>query len=331
MRPEPPGDGWISLPWATFSVHRLAAGVAAAAALACTVAVAACGFGAGPSSGGTATLTVTRDYGSKTLVEATDSEPPSSETVIRLLDSQADITTRYGGGFVQSIDGLAGTGSSDWFFYVNGVESPVGSADVQVKGGEKIWWDYRDWTAAMSVPAVVGSWPEPFAQASADHPKPVPVQCLGARPACEAVAHRLAAAGVKASVESGAQGDSPSGPRLLVGPWTLVRSDPAVGGLRGPQSTGVFATFKGPTHGGWHLIGLDQTGHPTRDLGPGAGLVAALGGSGDGPTWIVTGSGGSAVARAAEALDSDALRNHYAVAATGGGPVPLPIVPGGGE
>src|SRR5919204_6708554 len=108
------------------------AGAAPAAALGGAVAVAACGFGAGPSSDGTATLTVTRDYGSRTLVEATDSDPPASETVIRLLDSQADITTRYGGGFVQSINGLAGTASSDWFFYVNGAESPVGAAEVHV-------------------------------------------------------------------------------------------------------------------------------------------------------------------------------------------------------
>src|SRR5919204_4332914 len=120
------------------------AGAATATALACAVAVASCGFGAGPSSGGTATLTVTRDYGSRTMVEATDQDPPESETVIRFLDSQTDLTTRYGGGFVQSINGLAGTGDSDWFFYVDGVESPVGSADVQVKGGEKIWWDYRN-------------------------------------------------------------------------------------------------------------------------------------------------------------------------------------------
>jgi hypothetical protein len=306
------------------------AGLATTAALACAVVVSACGFGAGPSSDGTAMLTVTRDYGSKALVEATDSDPPSSETVIRLLDSQADITTRYGGGFVQSINGLAGSGDSDWFFYVNGIESPVGSADVQVKGGDRIWWDYRNWTAAMSVPEVVGSWPEPFAQASADHPRPVHVECLGVRPACEAASHRLAAAGVKAPVESGAQDGSASGPRVLVGPWKRVRTDPAVDELRTPQSTGVFATFKGPIHGGWHLIGLDQTGHPTRDLGSTAGLVAALGGSGDQPTWIVTGSGGSAVGRAADALDSSSLRDRYAIAATGARPVPLPIVPGGG-
>ena len=54
--------------------------------------------------------------------------------MIRFLDREADITTRYGGGFVQSIDGLAGAGAGgrryDWFFYVNGIESPVGAAEV---------------------------------------------------------------------------------------------------------------------------------------------------------------------------------------------------------
>ena len=148
----------------------------------------------------------------------------------------------------------------------------------------------------MSVPAVVGSWPEPFAQASADHPRPVHVECLGVRPACEAASHRLAAAGVKAPVESGAQDGSASGPRVLVGPWKRVRTDPAVDELRAPQSTGVFATFKGPIHGGWHLIGLDQTGHPTRDLGSTAPASSRRsGGRVTQPTWIVTGSGGSAV------------------------------------
>jgi hypothetical protein len=306
--------------------------VVTAAALACAVAVTACGFGAGPSSGGTATLTVTRDYGSRALVEATESDPSASETVIRFLDGNADIATRYGGGFVQSIDGLAGTGDSDWFFYVNGVESPVGSADVQVRGGDRIWWDYRNWSAAMSVPAVVGSWPEPFAQASADRPRPVPVDCLGVRPACETTSQRLAAVGVKAPISFGGRGGSTGGPRVVVGPWARVRGASGIDGLGGsPASDGVFATFKGPTSGGWHLIGLDEAAHPARDFGPGGGLVAALRGTGDEPTWIVTGSGGPAVRRAAAALDPGSLRDRYAIAATPEGFVPLPIVSGGGE
>ena len=311
--------------------------LAGAAALTCAVAIAGCGFGAGPTSQGTATLTVTRDYGSEGLVHATDSDPPSSETVIRFLDSNADITTRYGGGFVQEIDGLSGSESGgrtyDWFFYVNGIESPVGSADVGVKGGDRIWWDYRDWTAAMSVPAVVGSWPEPFAQASAGDPEPVRVDCLGGGDACDVAAKRLGGAGVGKVVEGRGEAASQGGGtlRLVVGPWADVRHDPAVDSLRGsPATTGVFATYKGPVrHGSFHLVALDPKGSPTADLGPGAGLVAAMGDGGDGATWIATGSTNSAVRRAVGLLDAADLRSHYAVAADGRKVMPLPIVSSG--
>ena len=55
---------------------------------------------------------------------------------MRLLDRNAEISTRYGGGFVQSIDGIEGGRSDgrqlDWFFYVNGVESPVGAAEYEL-------------------------------------------------------------------------------------------------------------------------------------------------------------------------------------------------------
>ena len=85
---------------------------------------------------------------------------------MRVLEGNAEITTRYGGGFVQSIDGVEeaqrGGHPYDWFFYVDGVESPIGAADYSLQGGERIWWDYRDWSATNHVPAVVGSWPAPF-------------------------------------------------------------------------------------------------------------------------------------------------------------------------
>jgi hypothetical protein len=310
--------------------HAVSA-LAAAVALVCAVAAAGCGFGAGPSSTGSATLTVTRDFGSERLLEAAEADPPSSETVIRFLDGEADITTRYGGGFVQSINGISGGGEgggSDWFFYVNGIESPVGAAEVQVKGGDRIWWDYRRWTAAMRVPAVVGSWPEPFAQASADSPVPVRIYCFKVRDACSTAAARLADAGVDAAVLPGRESRSSDGRamRVLVGSWRYLRGDPAVGRL-GPQDTGVFATFKGPTGGPYGLVALDAGGAPASALGPSAGLVAALHLGDDPPTWIVTGWEAGAVRRAAGLLDEDSLRDRYAVASVGGREVPIPVSP----
>ena len=299
--------------------------------------IAGCGFGPGPSSKGTASLTVTSDYGSRVMVQATDSDPSESDTVIRLLDRSADITTRYGGGFVQSIDGLAGAESggrrSDWFFYVNGVESPVGAADVRVHAGDRIWWDYRDWSGAMRVPAVVGSWPQPFTGASgAGGGRSVPVECLGGGAACASAADALRSAGARPMIDRGISSDGPGVSTIVVGPWARVRKDPAVDGLRGgPAENGVFAHFKGPRGGAYHLVALDSTAAPARDLGPRAGLVAALR-RGDGPaTWIVTGSAPPAVRAAADQLDEGSLRDRYALAALPGDrAVALPLASGAG-
>ena len=136
----------------------------AAAAVLCAAAVAGCGVGAGEDTG-TAELTVTRDYGAERL-QSQEVDLRESDTVLSVLDQSVEVKTRYGGGFVQSIDGLSGGSDdgrrSDWFFYVNGIESPVGAAEYAPGDGDRIWWDHHDWSTAMRVPAVVGSWPEPF-------------------------------------------------------------------------------------------------------------------------------------------------------------------------
>ena len=67
---------------------------------------------------------------------------------------------------------------------------------MPVRAGDRIWWDYRDWTDVMRVPAVVGSFPEPLAQESARDPEPVRLECAEAEEACAAAGERLAEAGV---------------------------------------------------------------------------------------------------------------------------------------
>jgi len=289
------------------------------------MALATAGCGLGPGSGvKDAELTVTRDYGTVPVVHRQLGDLTESDTVMRALERNAEITTRYGGGFVQSIEGLeaeeSGGGSLDWFFYVNGVESTIGAADYALHGGESIWWDYRDWDAAMRVPAVVGSWPQPFLGGYDGKQRPVAVECLGGGSACNEVEERLGAAGVDLSSRP-----SSGAIRILVGPWLQVRDDPAAAQIeRGPQTSGVFADFHREGRD-YRLSGLDEAGDTTVDFGSESGLVAATRRYEEPPVWVVTGASGAGVRAAAGLLDAGDLRDHYAVAVDGAKETPLPL------
>jgi hypothetical protein len=289
------------------------------------VALAAAGCGLGPGDGvGEVTLRVTRDYGA-TPLESTSDEVLESDTVMRVLERNAEIGTRYGGGFVQSIDGLEAARDGgrywDWLYYVNGVEAGVGAADYEMHGGEAIWWDYRDWSSALRVPAVVGSWPQPLRGGYEGRPRPVAVECRGGGLACDAVGARLEGAGVPV-----ATGSTPEGAiRVLVGPWDRVRRDAAAAQIEdGPQQSGVFADFV-PRGNGFELRGLDEAAEPVRGFGPEVGLVAATRRHGAPPIWVVTGLTEPGVVAAAQLLNAARLRDHYAVATEGGVDTPLPL------
>ncbi|HUC07741.1 MAG TPA: DUF4430 domain-containing protein [Solirubrobacterales bacterium] len=299
-------------------------GTAVAIALLFT-ALAAAGCGLGPGEGlSDAELTVTRDYGAVPVLHRQLGDLNESDSVMRALEGSAEISTRYGGGFVQSIEGLEAEASVnrslDWFFFVNGVESTVGAADYPLHGGESIWWDYRDWGGAMRVPAVVGSWPQPFLGGYEGKARPVGVECLDGSAACAEVDERLRDAGV--SVPS----RTPSGAiRLLVGPWSRVREDPAAAQIEdGPQTSGVFAEFRREGDG-YRLTGLDQAGESATEFGPDAGLVAATRRYDAPPVWVITGTTGAGVRAAAGLLESADLRDHYAVAVEGARETALPL------
>ncbi len=284
---------------------------------------AGCGLGPGDSSEGEVTLKVTRDYGSEELVSASETDPPESETVMRLLDREADVETRYGGGFVQAIEGIAGSTEGgrtfDWFFYMNGVESSIGAADTPVRGGDRIWWDHHDWTEAMRVPAVVGSWPEPFLQASAGSGRlPVRVACAEARDPCEAAADALADAGVSAVVTTFDDEKPGKALRIVVGEWEEIRSDPVARLLeRGPEASGVYARVSTE-----HFELLDERGQVA---GEADGLVAASRNGESLPTWIATGTDSDGVMDAVALLSEEELENRYAVASSEDVAIPLPV------
>jgi hypothetical protein len=298
-------------------------GPAIASALLALLAVAGCGIGSGEALENVQ-LTVSHEYGREPALSREVSEVSEADTVMRVLEANAEISTRYGGGFVQSIDGVeaaqSGGRAHDWFFYVDGIESPIGAAEYSLRGGERIWWDYRDWTAANRVPAVVGSWPAPFTGGYEGERHPVAVECRGGGGACVTARERLEDEGVEvvAGVPKGAI-------RVLVGPWARLRSDPAAAQIEaGPAESGVFADF-GRRGGAYALRGLDEGGAIARDFGPDAGLVAATRRFEAPPVWVVTGGTQAAVRAAAELLDSADLSDHYAVASEDDKPVSLPL------
>jgi Domain of unknown function (DUF4430) len=131
-----------------------------AVVLALALVLAGCGGGA--RGHGTATLWVTRDRGAHVLFAG---RVPAGLNGIQTVERRLKVTTRYGGRYVQSIDGVSGSlaGQHDWFYFVDGVEGGRSAAEVTVRPGAVLWWDFRHWTpATMEVPAVVGAYPEPF-------------------------------------------------------------------------------------------------------------------------------------------------------------------------
>jgi hypothetical protein len=261
-------------------------------ALACLAVLAllvtACGVGQ-KARGGPATLLLTHDFGERIAAEG---EAPSG----RALDSFARGRARF-------VNGVAARG------------------DTTVHGGDRVWSDRND--ARTPTPAVVGSFPEPFLHGIDGKRLPVRVECADARgAACRRVADRLAAYDVPAARGGLQTARAAETLRLLVGPWTELRPDPAVSGLeRGPGASGVYARI---APDGRSIALLDATGRVTRTLGAGSGLVAATKRPDERPTWVVTGTDAAGVASAVRAFEEGTLEHRFALAVSDDLPVALP-------
>jgi Domain of unknown function (DUF4430) len=160
-----------------------------------------------------ASLVVTQDFGTRPLLDA---RVAPGQTVMTALRGVAKIDTRYGGRFVQSIDGISGslTRARDWTYFVNGLEARVGATDVTLHAGDRVWWDFHPWADLPTVPAVVGSFPEPFVHGTGRPAAQVQVQ------GSEALAAALRRDGART-------GSAAARWRVLVGSDALLRGDAA--------------------------------------------------------------------------------------------------------
>ncbi|HWX98040.1 MAG TPA: DUF4430 domain-containing protein [Solirubrobacteraceae bacterium] len=297
------------------------------AVLAVSLALAGCGLGAGRAPSAVQVL-VTRDFGGQVLHQIDRPAIRGEETVMSLLKrNDAAVGTRYGGGFVQSIDGVSGGQEAgepvDWFYYVNGIQAGKGAAATKVHPGDHIWWDHHDWSQTEQVPAVVGSFPEPFLNGIDGKRVPVRIDCAEvAGYACRTVAARFRELAVPAGIAGIGSSGEPQTLHVLVGRWGSVRHAEGAQAIDGgPRASGVYARF---STDGSALTVLDERGRGVRKLLAGTGLVAATRHAEDAPVWVVTGTDLAGVNLAARAFETTVLHNHFAVAVTAAGALPAP-------
>jgi hypothetical protein len=157
--------------------------------------LAACGS---DERSGTATLWVTREAGQRVLLTA---EVAAGQSAMQALDRESELETRYGGRFVQAVNGVAGSlgRGFDWFYFVNGYEGDRSAAEYRLRDGDVVWFDYRSWREQMRLPVVVGSFPEPFLHGYAGKRRGTAVRYSSSElePDARAVARLLAADSVE--------------------------------------------------------------------------------------------------------------------------------------
>ena len=239
-----------------------------------------------------ATAIITRDFGAVTVREA---QVKTGSTVGAVLRGQPS------GGR-----------------WVNGVAA---AGDTTIHGGDRVWADTTP--ASAGTPAVVGSFPEPFLHGIDGERLPVRIECADARgPACRQVGDRLAGYQIPAASGGLQTARAPETLRVLIGPWTALRLDPAANALEhGPRASGVYARI---APDGRTIAVLRADGRTARTLGPGSGLVAATKLPDERPVWVVTGTDAAGVGSAARAFAAGTLEHRFALAVSHDLPVALP-------
>jgi len=257
-----------------------------------------CQIGAGDHEGGEVHLLVTANFGQETVFdERVDVQP--GENINSVMERHMEVEYAYGGGFINSIEGIrsgyTGEGErgekKDWFLYVNGILSEAAAGSHLPEEGDVVWWDYHSWDDVFFVPAVVGSFPQPFVNGyRGDHPGAQILHGKGAEEPSEKLGAYLEEEGLseelKISPYEQSAAENRSRMTLVVALWEELADSDYWQGLQDNRSrTGWFVEFEEEEITPLHMDGTrPETGEEA------AGAVLATGsGMGDkNPLWLVT-------------------------------------------
>lgn len=140
--------------------------IAIALAVTSLLAIFLCGCQSQTSGEIAVRVIITQDFGNELLLD----EPVvlnDGANALDALEKVAKVETKYGGGFIEAINGIRSPYSQtkvkkDWFFYVNGMSANVGVMDYELSEGDVEHWDFHDWSFHAFVPAIIGDFPQPF-------------------------------------------------------------------------------------------------------------------------------------------------------------------------
>ena len=258
------------------------------------------------------TVVVTQDFGKEFILEEVVGIEADT-TALAALQMVAEVKTRYGGRFVNAINGIgsehegANGGKKDWFIYINGIQSNVGAADYKLKDGDIEHWDFRDWSYQMSVPAIVGDFPQPFLSGYQEKMKPTSVvyeESFSSE--AEVLVEKLKGLGVTivSAVHCDILSDETKADNNLI---IIALSDnrliKEVNDAR--KKLGFYLNIQQG-----ELTVLDTEGNQSGKFGEGSGLIQATQnpwypegiGSGENVVWMITGTDKDGVNSAVELL-----------------------------
>jgi hypothetical protein len=272
-----------------------------------------------------ATVIVTQDFGAELVLEQKINIEPGI-SAMHALQMVTTVETKYGGGFVSSINGISseyqGVSQSkkDWFLYINGIASNTGAKDYILRNGDVEHWDFRVWSYHQFIPAITGDFPQPFL--SGYQTKIVPTVVVYEE-ACsaeaEALAKKLEGYGVTevSAISCDLLSDEAKGNSNLI-----IIALPENGLTSELNKVHGKLGFYAYMEAGEILV-LDANGNLADRLRTGYGLIQATQnpwhpkgvGAGESVVWIVTGTDRNGVKSAATVLadNPDGLRYTFAV------------------
>ena len=281
------------------------------------------------------TVAVTRDSGKVILLEETVAIEEGS-TALDALHQVAEVRTKYGGGFVDAINGISseyegGKQKKDWLFYINGISPSIGADDYIIRDGNIEHWDFRDWSYQQYIPAIIGDFPQPFLGGYRGEVWPtVIVHDAGLEEYARALAERLHELGVAevAAWEYSqlSQAEKEKDNLIMLG----TKDNELIAELNAAhKKLGFYAYFNEDK-----LVVLNAQGEVAAGYGAGSGLIQATQnpwhpkgvGTGENVVWMVSGVDEAGVRNAADTLLNGYadLKYAYAVAVAEGMVIRVP-------